>query len=154
MPETTRPASGLIERLLLLPCHTRIRRNDHLCNPITAPDHEILLPEIREDDLDLTAIIGINGAGGVENPHLVFDGKSAAGTNLGLIALGQGDGKTGGEKSRLSRFQDEFAVDGSTKVHTRRMVGGIRRQRKVAFGAVHVSDSNDDVWGQRRFGVT
>ena len=53
------------------------------------------LAEIDQNDLDLAAIIGIDGAGAVEQGHAMFERQARARADLGLIARGQGDGDSG-----------------------------------------------------------
>ena len=48
------------------------RRDDHLCDPVAAADRKRLVTEIDQNDTDLTAIIGIDGAGAIGHGDTVF----------------------------------------------------------------------------------
>src|SRR5690606_3869542 len=62
---------------------------------IAAADLEGCLPVIDEHDLDLAAIVGVDGARTIEYGHRMLGGKPGPGPDLGLETLGQRDGKAG-----------------------------------------------------------
>ena len=47
--------------------------NYQLSNPHAAPDRHRLRSEIDQEDLHLTAIVGVNRTGGVQNRHAVLE---------------------------------------------------------------------------------
>ena len=58
--------------------------DDQLGDPISALDAEGLLPEIRENDLHLPSIVGVDGAGCIRQHDPVIEGKAATRADLGF----------------------------------------------------------------------
>src|SRR5262245_13465837 len=54
--------------------------SDHpLCDALAATDHKRLRPEIDQQNLHLAAIVGVEGAGAVQNHHASFQREPRAG---------------------------------------------------------------------------
>ena len=83
--------------------------NHHLGNAHAAFDREVFCAEIGEDDLDFAAIVGIDGAGRIQNRDAMFDSKAGAGAHLRFVAIGQGDGQARrDERAFTGREFDRF----------------------------------------------
>ena len=61
----------------------------HLGDAIPGMQDLLFIGKVDQDDLYLTAIIGIDGAGGVETGNTLLDGQSAAWPYLRLITQGE-----------------------------------------------------------------
>ncbi len=76
------------------------RGDDHLGDAHARLDGKGFGPDVGEDDHDLAAVIGIDGAGRVDEQNAVTDGQAGARPHLGLVALGQRDGDARGTSRR------------------------------------------------------
>ena len=72
--------------------------DDHLGNPFSGNNLEGRVRQVHEDDTDFTAVIGIDGAGGVQDRDAMLEGKAAAGPHLRFETLGQGNVQPCGNK--------------------------------------------------------
>src|SRR5690349_2692985 len=70
--EAPRAALCLRQCIDLFEMGARHRRDDELCDAIAPRDAKRLAPVIDEDDLHLAAIVGVDGAGGVEHGDRVL----------------------------------------------------------------------------------
>lgn len=114
------------------PFRLLVAGDDHLGDALAVLDEKRLVGEVDKDDADLATIVGIDGAGSVENCDAVLDGKAAARTNLSLVARRQSHEEARGDKAALQGLQRYGRLDVGTKVHTCRLRRGILRQRMVA----------------------
>ena len=153
MPKPTCSTLRFIQCFLLLPHNAGVWRNNHLRDPVTTLDEKILLPKISEYNFHFTTVVCINGAGRVQNCHLVLGSKPAAWTNLRFVALGQRNRKTCWDKSGFACLQDELTINGGAKIHAGGVVGGVARRLKVICSAAEASDANGNMRGQGRFGL-
>ena len=85
-------AGGLETPPAKLPCLGRgpfdalVTRHDHLRDAVAIVDRERRVGEVGEDDTDLSAIIGVDRAGRVQDGDSVLDGQPAVWADLRLIA--------------------------------------------------------------------
>src|SRR5690606_28868668 len=70
-PEAARAALGGFQRVLLVPRHPRMLRNDELSDAFAARDDERFRAVVDEDDLALAPVVGVDGAGAVEDGDAV-----------------------------------------------------------------------------------
>jgi len=63
-----------------------VTRHDHLRDAVAIVDRERRVGEVGEDDTDLSAIIGVDRAGRVQDGDSVLDGQPAVWADLRLIA--------------------------------------------------------------------
>lgn len=70
----------------LLPVDPVASPKDHLGNPVTAVQAKRILSEVDEPDPDLTSVIGVNGARGVDHSQAVFYCEPAPRANLKLVS--------------------------------------------------------------------
>ena len=71
------------------------RRENQLSDPRPALDHERLSAEIGENDVNLTAIIGVEGAWGIKHRNAVVKRESGARPDLTLDPSGERKCKAG-----------------------------------------------------------
>src|SRR5512145_2802550 len=64
---------------------------DHLCDPVAAADRKLLVAEVEEDHPDLAAVIRIDRSRAVQHADAVLQGQPAAGADLALVSLGNGN---------------------------------------------------------------
>ena len=64
---------------------------DELSNAVTDTDFELMLAKVEEEDVDFTAIVGIDNAGTSHKPEL--DGKAAVRGDTAISALRDKDGE-------------------------------------------------------------
>jgi hypothetical protein len=81
------------------------RAENHLGDTHARFDKEGLLTEVDEEDLDFAAVVGIDGAGGVEEGDAVMEGQTAAGADLGLPAKGNLQIKAGRDEEPFARLK-------------------------------------------------
>src|SRR3984957_5136429 len=72
-------------------CDLRDRGDNKLRHPHTAPYHEWLRPVVDQNDLNLAAIIGIDGPRGVQDGDAIASGKTGARPDLALVTGGKCD---------------------------------------------------------------
>lgn len=128
MTEASGTSLRLGKNLHSLPFGLLVAGDDHLGNALAVLDEERLVGEIDKDDADLATIVGIDGAGSVEDGDAVLDGKTTAGAHLSLVARRQSHEETRRHKAALQGLQLYGRLDIGTKVHTCRLRRGILRQ--------------------------
>ena len=128
MSEASCASFGLGKYLYGFPFCLLVSCNDHLGNALAVLDEKRLVGEIDKDDADLATIVGIDGAGSVEDSDAVLDGKTTAGAHLSLVARRQSHEETRRYKAALQGLQLYGRLDIGTKVHTSRLRRGILRQ--------------------------
>src|SRR5688572_23004812 len=67
------------------------RAEDELGDAVPGAHEDLLLPVVDEQDLDLAAVVAVNGAGAVEDGHAVAQGPAGAGPHLAFEASGDGE---------------------------------------------------------------
>src|SRR3990167_294928 len=77
----------------------------HLRDALAAFNHHGLLPEIDGDELDFTAVIGIDGAGTVDHRQSLFQRQAAARPDLRLETPRQRHRDAAGNQRPLQRRQ-------------------------------------------------
>lgn len=119
--------------------------NDHLSNPIPSSYDERLLAEVRHDDFDLTAIIGIDCPRGIENTDLMLDGKPASGPYLGFVSFRELDADCGRYQDGFKWRNSDFGLNGCKEVHSRRSFGGVCRKGQVIDVPTNATDVDFNV---------
>ena len=105
----------------------------HLGDALTVFHHEVLLRQIDQHHADLSAIVGIDGAGGVQYGDTFLQGESAARAHLCLIACGQRDVQPSGYQPALQGAQRDGGIQVGSQVHARTLCRGVLRQGLMAF---------------------
>ena len=123
--QTCRAESSLTsERLIQLihhtPLHLLILCNNHLSNSLTRLNYKLLLGEVYQYYLYLSAIVRIYGSRGVSHCNTVFCSQSAAWSYLSLIPLRQFNEESRRNQTSLQRSQCYWGIYVCIKIHTRR----------------------------------
>jgi len=103
---------------------------DHLGDPHAARYGESLFRVIDQNDLDLTAIVGVDRPGGIEKRDPMFDRKAAPGTDLGLEVLRKGDDDACGDQNPVPRMKGDRLLAGGQKIDAARAFGHVLRKGK------------------------
>src|SRR5262245_24604796 len=120
--------------------------SDHqLGDALAATDHKRLRPEIDQQNLHLAAIVGVEGAGAVQNRHARFQREPRAGANLSLEARGQLNREAGGnkragawrERDRRIRWHGRHHIEACGML---RVIGGKRQ----SFAVRQTQKADDD----------
>jgi len=104
---------------------------DHLGYPLFSFDGDSLRAKINESHFYLTAVVGVNSAGGIYYRKAGSDGKSTPGPDLEFITMWQGYCKTCGNKTYFPRMQVDVVLDRCSQIHACRLPGDIMRKRKI-----------------------
>lgn len=112
-------------------------QND-LCDAVTDLNLIGCVPEIDEQNHDFTAIIGINGARGIEHGDAVFKGESAARPDFDMVTGRNRSTDAGMHQSALVRFDTNRFDTGQIVSGGKR--SGLYRQRCAAVGADQPAD--------------
>ena len=140
----------LVQRVGELPFSLFVVGNDHLCYALAVVDGEGLVGEIDEDDADFAAIVGINGAWGIQNGDAVLDGQSATWAYLRLVACGQGDEESCGDQGTLQGLELDGSIEVCLEIHACRLwssIGGQGVMGTIDDGYLH--DFFRSFWAQR-----
>ena len=122
MSEATFASVGLVDLRYLEQLGLDAGCDDHLCDTFAREDGLRLPAKIDEDDTYLTSVVGIDGAGRIEDGKSAFECQSATGSYLCFVAFGQFDEETCWEEMPLEGLEgDGFGYE-ATDVHT----GGLR----------------------------
>ena len=111
--------------------------DDQLGDPHAAADDKRLAAEIDQDDLDLSAIIGVDGSRSVKDGNAVADGKARTRPDWPFAARRQRDGNAGRDHRARRPARSRPACSAGTaamQIETRGKRALIGRQRQV--GAV------------------
>ncbi len=101
-------AHGLGHFADLCYAHLRHRRDHHLGDPHAAGNHEILLAEIDQQHLHLTAIIAVDRAGRVEAGDTVLEGETGARPDLRLEARRHLEDEAGRHQRAFARSKCQW----------------------------------------------
>ena len=138
MSKSACSAFGFVKFLHLNPFSLFVAGNDHLANAFAVLNLEIFGRKIDEYYAYFATIVGIDGAGSVEYGNPVLQSKTAARTNLRLVAFGKFNEKSRRDKFALHWLQDYWFCKVCTKVDACRLRGCILRQSIGRF--VYYSD--------------
>lgn len=89
MSEAACPAFRIIEHLYFEPLGLLVAGNHHLGNPFTIFNNKRFVGKINEDDTNLAAIVGIDGARRIEDGDSFLQSQAAARTYLRFKTLGK-----------------------------------------------------------------
>ena len=90
MPETAGTAFCLGKDFNGFPLCLLVTGDNHLGDALAVGNDERFVREVYQYDADLATIVGVDGAGRVEDGDAMLDGKSAARPHLCLVACRQG----------------------------------------------------------------
>lgn len=90
-------------------------RDDHLRDAVVMADGEVLLAEVHQDDLDLAAVIGVDGTGRVGDGNALY-GQATAGAHLRLMPFRKFHGKTRGDHDDLHGMDDNIIAQARVEV--------------------------------------
>ncbi len=122
---------GLGKGVNRLPLHVNDRRDHKLGDAVASANHKRFPAEVEQDDMDLSAVVGVDGARGVEKPDPVAHRQPAARPDLPFIPLGKGDPDAGGDSGKPARGEGKGFDEGGRKVVAG---GGVRKslgQREI-----------------------
>lgn len=102
MPESSFAAVGVVEGVGFDHLDLGEGGDDHLGDAHAAVDGERLLAKVDQGDHDLAAIVGVNGAGGIDQRDAVAAGEAGARADLGFIAGGEGHVEAAGDELDLA----------------------------------------------------
>ena len=97
MAKAAAAARRLVEGVHGLPFHVLTARHDELRDTAATVDRERRIGEVGEDDTDLSAVIGVDRSGRVQDGEAVLDGQPAAWADLRLTAGWEFDADPGGD---------------------------------------------------------
>ena len=93
---------------------------------------EIRFAEIHQDDLDLAAVVAVDGPRSVEHRHPVPGGETRARPHLPFKPRRDLQAQTRGHQRALSRLQDELRVQERAEVGAGRALGLVFRDGLAA----------------------
>ena len=132
MPEATGPALSHGNPRFFFKVNRRRHLHGHdLRDAVAAADNEGFAAQVDEDDLDFAAVIGVDGAGGIEHHDPVLRRETAARADLHLEARRYFKTKTRWYELALSRHENDIGVDGRGDVAAAGAGGHARGNRKV-----------------------
>ena len=89
------------------------------------------MSQIDKANLDLPAVIGINGPRSVDHRDPMLDRQPAPGPDLNLVAGFNCYGKPGRQHFDLSHTDDHLIINRRSHIHASRQGGMISRRLKV-----------------------
>src|SRR6185369_5328213 len=139
--EPARAALGLAQLLDLIELSLGHGRRNELGNALAAPDREGLVAVIDDDDLELPAIVAVDGPGRVGDRDPVLQREPRSRPDLDLEALGDRDLEARRDRVPLPGHQIE--VLRRDDIHARRSGRGIARQgQALAMRQTREADSD------------
>lgn len=88
---------------------------------------------VDQQHAHLAPVIRVDGARRVEDRDAVLEGQPAAGTHLGLGALGEFQEKTGGNQRALTGCDHDGRVEVGAEIHACAVGGGVVGQGVLAL---------------------
>lgn len=143
MAESTLPRRG-VESIRFGPADVRDRRDDELGNPRAARDRHRRGPQVDDQHVDLVAVVGVDGAGCVEQAESAAQGEPAARTELGFVACGDGQREAGRNQGATQGFEHDVGRDVGRDVHPGRAGRHVARQRKRRVASAQPRNRDDD----------
>src|SRR5262245_54508551 len=125
--ETAGPARAFGELRRFQPGDSRYRGHDQLRDALAAADDERLAAEIDQDDADLAAVVGIDGARRVEHGDARLQREAGAWPHLRFESAGQRYGDSRRYQLALARRQDAVAGDSCQQIEARAVRGRVGR---------------------------
>jgi hypothetical protein len=117
---------------------------NQLGNAIASLNSKRFIAEIKENNPDLAPVIGIDGAGRIQEADSVLKGQSASRPHLAFIPFGYRYSHTRGNQFPGARGKDRFRINGGREVDSRRVLGLIMRNRE-AFGVFKLGYMYEDM---------
>src|SRR4051812_28056116 len=115
-----------------MPFRLLTRCYDHLCDPVAMLHSEWLRPEIDQQYLDLSAIIGINSTRRVKHRNPMLVSQAAPGPDLRLIICRKFNIQAGRNQDPLQGVDYHWLIDNSAQVSTCRHFSLVCRQGEIA----------------------
>ncbi len=125
VPKASCSALGFIERGHSLPLHGLVSGYNHLANALAVFDCLWLIAQVHDYHPNLATIVGIDGAGSVENREAALECEATAGAYLALIALWQRNVHAGADEATLQWLQSHGLLQPSAQVHACTLLGAI-----------------------------
>ena len=100
-----------------LPFRLFVTRDNHLRDALSVGNDKRFIRKVDKDDTYLASVVGIDGAGRIEDGDAMLDGKAASGTHLCFVARRQSHEETCGNKVTLHWPQLDRRIDIGTKVN-------------------------------------
>lgn len=141
--ESAPPRRG-VERVRFGPTHVCDRRDDELRDPFAARDRHGLGAQVDDQHFDFVAIVGVNGAGRVEQAEAAAQGEPAARTELGFVSVGDRQREAGRNQRAAQGFEHHVAVEVGGDVHAGRAGRHVARQGKRGVAPAQPRDRDDD----------
>src|SRR5262249_46368449 len=94
-------------------------------------ERESRLAMIDKDHPDLAPVVGVDGAGAVEQADTMLEGQAGAWADLRLIAGGKSDGEAGRDEPACARREFTGFGSGRQQVDARRRLARIGGQGQV-----------------------
>ena len=135
---------GLIKAVHRQPLGSAVAGNNHLADALTVLNGLWLITQVDKNNTDFAAIVGIDGARGVEHCQSPFQGKTAARADLALTPLGQRDINARVHEGTLQGLQRQGLLEPCPQVHAGAQRRGILRHAMrplvhyLHFDLVHV----------------
>lgn len=117
MAEAAVAAESFVDFVDLFPIDALVAGYYHLADAFAVVDDEGFLGEVNDDDTNLAAVVGVDGAGGVGDGDTMFERKAGAGAYLTLEAAGELHVKAGGYKYTFERLQHDGVGEESADIH-------------------------------------
>jgi hypothetical protein len=116
MPESAFATIGRVERFDLDPLRPDNRRHDELSDSISALHTKNLAPAIHQNDLNFTAVVGIDRPRTIRDEYAMSQSQSAARTNLGLESRWERNAPPGGNQTAFSNWNENWLGQRGAKV--------------------------------------
>ncbi len=116
-PESPVTSRCLVECVHLDPLHIRNGNDCQLGDAVIPGESHRLRPVVYQQNADLTPITGVDQPGTVDHTYPATFGMSASGKHESRVPVGDGNCDSGGNRSPLPWFQNQFGS--AVKIHCR-----------------------------------
>ncbi len=130
--ESTVSTLGLVDAGYRFPSCLHILLDHHLAYPLSVRNGEGFRAGVQHDDTDLTAIVGIDRAGRIEDRDTVAQCETGTRTYLTFVSGGELHEESGRDKCPLTGRKGYTPVrEKSTNIHSGALRSAVSRERMM-----------------------
>ena len=142
MAEAARFTRRRREILDFLPIHPHDPLHDHLSDPLAGLNNNRGLTQVNDDDLNLAAVVRIDGSGTIEQGHSLPERETAARPDLRFETDRKRDRDARGYERALQRRNLDITIKIRADIHACGPFGHISRQQRLRRAWAQALDLN------------
>ncbi len=121
--------------------------DEHLSQSHAAFDGEGCVAEVDEWELEFAAVVGVDGAWGVNEGDAVFGCKAGPGSDLGFVTWRDGDCEATGDEADFVWVEGDGLFDGGGEVEAGGEGGHFAGEGQIVVAGEAFDSELEGIWG-------